>query len=448
MTLSEERQKAVLDLLDDYIANGEKALRVELNKEIPYTDLDDNRISVIKTIKTEINKFLQKEIQLEEFKSNIDSINKRNRLWGFKGSNGQMFFNMIFNVATKHDLIDSLTKILIYCLEIPSNITEAKEKIKRFYAFVLDMNKLVISTDKREAPRIKSSLYFLSYFWQIQNNEKFPIFYNSLEITFKQLGLLSEDDDLANYYEQFFELNNKLKNIFDHKLGRSTSLWYIEHVFWYYYNRKIKITAKKTEEMIPKKEAPQIIGVTDEYLPPIVADLPSIAKNDPQIKVKYPNQELEYVLEDKTFELFRMLGYDVKKLGSGKRDADGIAKAKKEHYAIIYDCKCRQNGFHFVADDERTIIEYIQKNRKDLNNDGIERIYFAIISSNFNDVSEKQLKDILRRSGANAIVLLRADQLLEALKLKFIESSTDLDKLEFMFLNNGVVDDIQEQIGS
>jgi hypothetical protein len=308
------------------------------------------------------------------------------------------------------------------------------------------MNKLV--TSKREAPRVKSSLYFLSYFWQIQNNEKFPTFYNSLEITFEQLSLLTEDEDLANYYEKFFELNEQLKVLFEKKLNHPINFWYVEHVFWYYYNNKIKLTVEKPEEKLTKKEIIPKIIVTDEYLPSIVVDLPLISKNDSQIKEKYPNQELENVFEDKTFKLFRMLGYDVIKLGAGKRDADGIAKAKKEHYAVIYDCKCRQNGFHFLADDERTIIEYIQKNKKELNNEGIERIYFAIISSGFNEISDKQLNDIIKKSGVNTIVLIKADQLLEVFKLKLIEPSVDLDKLENIFLNKGIIEDIQEQIGS
>jgi uncharacterized ubiquitin-like protein YukD len=445
MELILEQQKVALGLLEDFINSGENAFRVELNKEIPYSDLDNSRTELIKTIQVELDKLFSGDTKLEDFKIQIDSINKRNRLWGFKGMNGQMFFNMLFNVASDHGLLDSLNQHLISSLRIPNDIEEAKEKIKKFISFITDMNKLVHS--KREAPKIKSSLYFLSYFWQIQSNEKFPIFYNSLEITFEQLGLLSEDEDLANYYENFFELNKHLKILFEKKLNRSVNFWYVEHVFWHYFNTKINVVIEKSESRPLEKEPLSSIAATsDEYVPSILADIPLIAISDSKIEEKYPGQKLDLVFEEKMYILFKMLGYEVEKLGPGKRDVDGIAKAKKDHYAIVYDCKCRHDGFGFHADDERTVIEYIQKNKKRLNNEGMDRIYFAIISSSFDKISDKQLKDILRQSGANNIPLIRAEQLLNVLKLKLIDPSIDLEKLEDVFQTDGTIEDIQEMI--
>jgi hypothetical protein len=42
--------------------------------------------------------------------------------------------------------------------------------------------------DKRKVPNPGSTCYFLSYFWQIANKNKWPIFYTSLTQSFADLG--------------------------------------------------------------------------------------------------------------------------------------------------------------------------------------------------------------------------------------------------------------------
>jgi len=443
MTLNPEQDGIALSLLKDYIENGEMGFRPELDKKVPSKDLDEKRLVVIQKIKSVLNNFFNQNTELKAFKRNIDGINKKNRLWGFRGINGMMFFNMLYNSSNKVGLLPSLHQTLVDCLKVPQDVNEAKEKIKRFVVFVGNINNLILSKgiSKRKAPRIKSSLFFLSYFWQIQDSESFPIFYNSLELSFKNLGFLEETKDLDMYYESFFTLNNYLKNLFHQHLNREIDFWYVEHVIWHYYNSEIKVKTKISQ---PQEISGPIV-ISDEFLPPIIADLPLIAKSDETIRQKYPTKELEDVFEDKIYYFFRFMKFDVDKLGRGKRAPDGIVKDKENHYAIIYDCKCRKDKFSLNAPDERTIIEYIHENKRKLKKEGIEKIYFMIISSDFR-VSEKQLGRIKIDSGASSIILMRAEQLLSILKRYFMDLNIDKDDLEKLFAITKVIEeqDIQD----
>ena len=137
--------------------------------------------------------------------------------------------------------------------------------------------------------------------------------------------------------------------------------------------------------------------------------------------------------------------FDVEKLGRGKRAPDGIVKDRHNHYAVIYDCKCRKDRFSLNAPDERTIIEYIRENKRKLKKEGMENLYFMIISSDFH-VSEKQLVKIKIESRANCIILMRAEQLLSILKRYFMDPNVDKDDLEKLLVITRVIEeqDIQD----
>lgn len=437
MTLNPREREIALNLLESYTKNGERCLEPSLDAQVPCKELDEKRLTAIGRIAPVLRGFFDHDTPLGEFKQEIDSINKRNRLWGFKGMNGMMFFNMLYNSSQKVGLLQSLHQTLLDCLKAPKDLKEAKEKLAKFVLLVENINRRMISKDmpRRKAPKTKSSLFFLSYFWQIQDPEKFPIFYNSLEISFKNLGFLTEIEQLGSYYESFFELNNCLKDLYTQHLNRKTNLWDVEHIVWNYYNTEVRL---KTEVVSQPQGIRGPLVISDDFLPPVIADLPLIARNDETIQKRYLGKELEDVFEDKVYHLFRLMKFEVEKLGKGKRGPDGIAKDKENHYAIIYDCKCRMDKFSLHAVDDRTLIEYIDENKKKLKKEGIEKIYFMIVSSDF-DVSEKQLRKISVSSGANSIILIRTEQLLSVLKRYFMDPDISKEDLEPLFAITGVI---------
>jgi len=173
--LNENQKLKFKQLVDDYLKDKEL--------QIQDLDLDNKRIEIGKTVLTLLNKFLEGKISIEDFKTPLDSINKKNELWGFRGMNGQMFFNMLYNNSKdKEELVTRLRD----AIQIPNSLEEAKKKIIDFQSYVKSIYLKI--EDKRKGPNPKRILYFTTYFWQIQNKDKFPTFYTSSLASQSPLG--------------------------------------------------------------------------------------------------------------------------------------------------------------------------------------------------------------------------------------------------------------------
>ena len=96
--LNEQQCKRAVEVMNEYLSaprGPEGKTPVEMSVE-----LDQKRIKVIENdLKPLLADYLAGNVPLADFKSRVDGINKRNELWGFKGIKGQMFFNMVVNVA-------------------------------------------------------------------------------------------------------------------------------------------------------------------------------------------------------------------------------------------------------------------------------------------------------------------------------------------------------------
>jgi hypothetical protein len=95
---------------------------------------DQERVRVIEqNLNPLISGYLKGEVALSDFKSKVDSINKRHNLWGFKGIKGQMFFNMVVNVADVPEECDQELKAV---LTVPSSEQIAASRLKTFSSYV------------------------------------------------------------------------------------------------------------------------------------------------------------------------------------------------------------------------------------------------------------------------------------------------------------------------
>ncbi len=90
-------------------------------------DLIENRLAPV------INAFLAQSMPLADFKTEIDSLNKQNELWGFKGVKGQMFFNLLFNASLD---IAELTAEMSAAIASPNTDEMAKSRIRNFASYV------------------------------------------------------------------------------------------------------------------------------------------------------------------------------------------------------------------------------------------------------------------------------------------------------------------------
>lgn len=440
MRSSEDRKQKALELLKLFLDSGE-LIKERKGKFLKREEFQEWRRKVSSEIRELIDGFLRNRLSLNSFKSEVDSINKRNPLWGFSGIKGQMFFNQLFKAV---DDKSSLTKKLQEAISLPKDIKDAEQKLNRFWIFVYKLGKRF--SDRHLAPKEGSAPYFLSYFWQIQDPEKFPIYYTSLEQVFIELDFMPSDiDKSGEKYKFFYNLNNEFKELFSKKTGRNFSYWDVEHVFWYYYNQKQEAATRSSI----KKEISAFAEEID-YMPPIIKEIPALARGDEKVVKKYEKEskKVEDVLEDKIYKLFIMLGYEVKKLGKGKgREPDGIARARQDSYAIIYDAKSRKEGYS-IGTDDRAIKEYIESHSKILKKEGFRNIYFIVISGSFRGNQENSIKNIKMETDAQEILLLKADFLLFILELKLRDSAIDLSSLQKVFHNSGILskEDIQEYL--
>lgn len=258
MALSPEQEQLSLKLLQEYLDDGDY---LKSEKELDY-----NRNSIIPQIKENLTKFINGNVALEEFKRVNDSLNKSHEYWGFKGYSGQMFFNILFNSSFHQSKSEELTSVLRRSLKLPSGIEEAKEIIREFTKFVKYI-KEGSGGDKRYSPNIKSILYFLSYFWQILDPDKFPIFYpNSIVWEMYSQKMLSiqvlSSENLDLSYEEFYRLNYELLVLYRKSYPKMlVNYWLVEHVFYRSFepeeeegavepNREIEVNLPRADEQL------------------------------------------------------------------------------------------------------------------------------------------------------------------------------------------------------
>jgi hypothetical protein len=285
-------------------------------------------------------------------------------------------------------------------------------------------------------PRYKPAIFFLSYFWHIQSPQEFPVFYVTTERYLESQDRFVQDGGYGEDYVQFIEV---MDDLIEEAAEVTTDF------DWQY--RDISNAVYWHEELLPEWESEQVEEIeetggadpegvsTEMFLPPIVSDLASVAGRKGSTEEEYgeQNRTLDVVFENKLHHTFRMLGFDVEELGQGSgRQPDGVATAVRNDYAIIYDAKVRQNGYSLATDD-RAIREYIETHARQLQDQGVQRIYFAIVSSTFSDPDLGTLGKIRETTAIENIVLLSAELLEELLVLRLREPYLNLDDLRAVF---------------
>jgi len=179
--LKPEQIQSALEVMHAYLTapknpDGRTPMKVQKER-------DDQRILLIENeLKPLLQKYLSGLSNLAEFKTTVDGINKRNEFWGFKGIKGQMFFNMVVNVAQDSAKCDQEIKTAI---KVPTTEHFASSQIKAFCDYVNRIGDDCVRSGgtKAERPKLGSVPFFLSYFWQIQEPEAWPVFYtNSVNV--------------------------------------------------------------------------------------------------------------------------------------------------------------------------------------------------------------------------------------------------------------------------
>lgn len=459
--LKDEQQQRAIEVMQAYLdapRNPDGTLPRER-----HADRDKKRAEVIeKQLAPLVQQYLSGLIPLADFKSAIDSINKTNEYWGFRGIKGQMFFNMVVNVADDGEECDQEIKTAIAA---PANEELAASRIKTFTSYVKRLGEQFVEGGGTKAgrPKISSVPFFLSYFWQIQDRFTWPVYYTNSVNVMTDLNLWQPSDDLAEDYLAFKHIHEELAKLFSSESGEMFGLYEVEHVFWFKggnpFGGDKPISKEQTKKEAIPSLAPDYLGevqrLPDSYIPPVIALLPRIALNDEKLvgPAKASGTTLERAFEKNINAAFTMLGYETKLLGAGLgRVPDGLALDIDNSYAIVWDAKVRRGGYSMGTDD-RTIREYIVTQSKDLRRRrGFRNIYYVIVSSGFADDYDDEIRSLKMETDVSEVILMEADALVAIVDTKLrdpLHVSLGPDGLQRLFTVSGTLsaDAVREMIG-
>jgi hypothetical protein len=415
---------------------------------------DQKRVRIIEgDLKPLLKDYLFGKLNLAEFKTKVDGVNKRNEFWGFKGVKGQMFFNMLVNIADDPQKCDREVKSAI---RVPTNEDIASSQITTFcnYVSLIGERHLESGGTKAGRPKPGSVPFFLSYFWQIQEREIWPVFYTNSVNVMTDMNLWLPTDELATDYLTYKRIHEELGEVFTRESSIPFGLYGVEHVFWFKGGNPSggnKPLARQNSHVetprIPIVPIPQekMTRLPESYVPPIIEVLPRIARSEPALgeAAKASGTSLDRAFEKCINAAFTVLGYETKLLGQGKgRVPDGQALSLDDSYAILWDAKVRTDRYNMGTDD-RAVKEYITTQSRELKKrQGLRNIYYLIVSSGFADDYDDAIRSLKMETDVNEVCLVEADALVAMVEAKMRsprEVSLGPDGLQRLFSVSGVL---------
>lgn len=425
-------------------------------------ELDQKRRALIaERLMPALNKFFDGSMPLADFKQEIDRLNKQNEFWGFKGIKGQMFFNLIFNACLDENELVSELKSALAC---PTNEDMAKSRIRNFASYVrrIGDDHVTAGNSKASRPKPSSIPFFLSYFWQVQAPDRWPVFFTNSVQVLTDLNLYQQPDDLAEAYIDYTRLHVELQEVFAKASGNPFTLYDVEHVWWQAGQEKqaaqqATAAPNATPDAAPVKVAAAIAldQLPDSYVPPIVSIIPRLAFNDGSLEAaaKASGTSVPRALEKSVHAAFTILGFETQLLGQGQgRIQDGLALANDYSYAILWDSKARQNGYTMGTDD-RTIREYITTQSREIKRRRhLRNLYYVLVSSGFKDEFDDLIRGLKMETEISEVVLVEAEALVVMVDAKLRDPNQltlGPDGLQRLFCKSGTLtaQDVREELG-
>lgn len=434
MQFTQEQTNALRQYLEDY----RKSQTVEdAGKTIPYTSFDEKRITATHELKKMVDGFLNGDLSLLELKERSETTSRSFPYWGFKNFSGQMQLNQYVNNIEDN----SKTERLKNALRRPATLEEAAAKINTLAEYLTELK---TKTEKKQSiPRVNQS-FLMSYFWELQSPESYPVFFGSMKNVLENLGFDFKSQETAgDEYKYFVEICRSIQKYFESDgVKEKHPIWYVEHVLWRQFKKPHEEIA--IEERIETPSKVKVRQTSEEsWIPPVVADLGNLALNQETEWSQKRGVKPEKAFETKLRYVFTILGYNVTELGQGKgREPDGVAISTDGHsgyYAIIYDAKAREKDYS-VGTGDREIVEYIKNKQRELQRQRVDKVSFLIVSSEFTDSPslESSLKDIYRATRV-PVILMRAKDLLYIVGRKLSNADINHSQLEDLFLETGIL---------
>lgn len=417
---------------------------------------DQSRVSIIdEMLKPLVAKYLNNQIAVSDFKQQIDSINKRYNNWGFRGIKGQMFFNMLLNTANP----DEIDRTLKTALTVPTSEEEAARKLQMFQDYVVRVGQQFVDAggSPHSKPKAGSVPFFLTYFWQIQQRDTWPVYYTNTVQTIESMNLWEETGNVGEDYLTYKRLHETLSRVFASEAGRTFSLYDVEHVFWFKGGNRLSSVpksdtsietnaAKAAQDSVQRHPSVSENSDTlpDSYLPPIISVIPRLALNEPELQdaARRSGTTLERAFEKCINAAFTVLGYETRLLGQGMgRVPDGQATATDDSYVVLWDAKARVDGYRMGTDD-RAIKQYIETQTRNMKPGRVRNIYYLIISSSFSDEFDELIRTLKMETNVNEVCLVEASALVAIVDQKLrapLSISLGPDGIQRLFSASGII---------
>ncbi|AMA73192.1 hypothetical protein ACH33_10185 [Aneurinibacillus sp. XH2] len=199
---------------------------------------------------TELERLRQGEITLEQFKKTLDHKTKikhviggkKVNIWGFSGFSGQMFFNQLYNQAVSAGMVDELTAAFLAATEIPALGTGGyrwtTEKLEAFADAVFRTQKA--ATEKgypsQKCASVKFSTFFLSFFWNLQDPGRYPIYYRADRDALAYFAYDTDGQERpfdSGSYMRFVRILFELREEIGRISGETWSLPELQHFLFY-----------------------------------------------------------------------------------------------------------------------------------------------------------------------------------------------------------------------
>jgi len=239
MNLTEAQRGKAQELLELF-ESGEVVLEYQGKTYKDYKKWDQARISALKELRPQLQKFLNGSMGLQDFKEVSNKFAFAHKLWGFSSYSGQMFFNGIAKLSSNDEkTASSLRK----WMSLPKSRPEAAAKIRDAVA---ELPGLMTSS---RGLRLGSLPYFLSYFWQAQDPDFAPMYYHSARQTLESLGFFRTPKDLDQAFLDFWEIHDELANVYSKSISKDDNKhWFVEHVLWAYRQSRVAAVEDEDEE--------------------------------------------------------------------------------------------------------------------------------------------------------------------------------------------------------
>ncbi len=433
---NEKLKKQIIEVWNHHVST----IRTEKDEEgNAINNIDDSRLHAIEVVKIIMHNFLKGDFNVIEFKNALDSYNKHNNLWGFTARMGQMYFNLL--IKTNEGNIEKLSQMLRELITEPKNLRDALSRIDTLEKFTVSIYSK--AKDKHNAPYPGAVGYFLSYFWQMYNHQKWPILYNTLLSAFKELGVWEDQKTQKETYEVYYRVYNEIKDTIEEVSTRIINFWDVEHAFW---NYKYKVVvqpyvAPKSNEIAPPKakvvEEPKQVAVENrieipasetinirEYIIPRLSRL-----LDEDQKQADGADYVEPDFSTMIAESFRQLDFDVQLLNhAGFVNPSALIRFREENIAFLVDAFADSKAYFDI--DRRIVKEYINSQCQALRREGYKKVGYFVVCKQFEEQNQDHVSYIQWHTDIKKMTMLSAEALLYILAYKIKNRLTLLDIVE------------------